>query len=113
MSDASHIAVIIASTRQGRTADNVARWFFPLIEERADMTAELVDLRDFQLPYYDHVKPASMLTRDEEPREWSDVVSRADGFVFLTPEYNHSIPAVLKSALDAIYTEWNRKPMAV
>lgn len=109
-----HILVILGSTRQGRFGETVARWLFPIVESREDLSAEMVDLRDWKLPYYDrpNVAAASEYDDDEKTRAWAEVVGRADGFLIITPEYNFGYPAVLKSALDAVYKEWNRKPVA-
>lgn len=110
--DLPHILVILASTRQGRFGEHVLRWFYPLVEQRADLIAEQVDLRDIMPPYYNAPVPASQMSPADEPQPWASQVGRADAFVIITPEYNHGYPAVLKSALDAVYTEWNRKPVA-
>ncbi len=107
-----HVVVILGSTRQQRFGDKVAGWFMSRTDERTDMTFELVDLRDWMFPYYDRPLPASVAEYDDEGRRWAEVIGPADGFVIITPEYNHGYPAVLKSALDAVYREWNRKPVA-
>ena len=110
-----HILVIEGSTRATRFGATVARWLMPIVEARTDLTSELADLRDWTFPYYDRDKSASLTTpEDYEPeiRPWAEVVGRADGYIIITPEYNHGYPAVLKSALDALYTEWVRKPVA-
>jgi NAD(P)H-dependent FMN reductase len=107
-----HIVVILGSTRQGRFGETVARWFMTRTEERTDLTFQLVDLRDWQLPYYDRPLPATRGEYDEPALRWAEVVGPADGFIVITPEYTHGYPAVLKSALDAVYQEWVRKPIA-
>ncbi|HWE62225.1 MAG TPA: NAD(P)H-dependent oxidoreductase [Chloroflexota bacterium] len=110
-----HILTILASTRQGRFGDTVARWLFPLVERRDDLTAELVDLRAWLLPYYDRPIAAAASTPadyEADVQPWAQLVGKADGFLVITPEYNHGYPAALKSALDAVYAEWNRKPIA-
>ncbi len=107
-----HILVIIGSTREGRFGDRVAKWFMSRTEERTDMTFSLVDLRDWVFPYYDRPLPATVSEYDEQAQRWADVVGPADGFVIITQEYNHGYTAVLKSALDAVYREWIRKPIA-
>lgn len=110
-----HILVIEASTRATRFADTVARWLMPIVEARPDITSELADLRDWNFPYYDRDKSASLTSpEDYEPeiQSWAEMVGRADGYIIITPEYNHGYPAVLKSALDALYSEWVRKPVA-
>jgi NAD(P)H-dependent FMN reductase len=108
----AHILVIIGSTRQNRFGETVAKWFMTRAEERTDMTFAVADLRDWKLQYYDRPLPATRGDYDEEAQRWAAVVGPADGFVIVTPEYSHGYPAVLKSALDAIYHEWVRKPVA-
>ena len=112
MQDKAQILVIIGSTRQHRFAPTVAKWFMSRADERSDMAFTVADLRDWTLPYYDRPLPASRSEYDDESQRWADVVGAADGFVIVTPEYNHGYPAVLKSALDAVYHEWVRKPVA-
>lgn len=107
------IAIIIASTRQARFADKPAAWLLEQVNKRDDMQFELVDLRDYDLPFFDEV--ASNLwvpSQDERAVAWQKKVGEFDGYIFLTAEYNHSIPGSLKNALDQAYTEWNRKPAA-
>lgn len=111
-SDKLHILVIIGSTRQNRFGETVAKWFMTRAAERTDMTFEVADLRDWKLQYYDRPLPATRGDYDEEAQRWAAVVGPADGFIVVTPEYSHGYPAVLKSALDAIYQEWVRKPIA-
>jgi NAD(P)H-dependent FMN reductase len=109
------IAVVLGSTRQGRIGDRVAHWIHRLAAERAAFTAQLVDLRDWPLPFFDQPKPtklAELSYGDDLLRRWVNLVSSQDGFVFVTPEYNHGYPAVLKNALDHAYAGWNRKPAA-
>jgi NAD(P)H-dependent FMN reductase len=110
--DAPRILVIIGSTRQNRFGETVATWFMSRAEERTDLTFSVVDLRDWKLQYYDRPLPATRGEYDEEAQRWAAVVGPADGFVIVTPEYSHGYPAVLKSALDAVYNEWVRKPVA-
>jgi NAD(P)H-dependent FMN reductase len=110
--DRPHVLIIIGSTRDKRFGEIVARWFLSRTDERTDMTVELADLRDWMFQYYDRPLPATVAEYDEQAQRWAEVVGRADGFVIVTPEYNHGYPAVLKSALDAVYREWNRKPVA-
>jgi NAD(P)H-dependent FMN reductase len=105
------IAVIIGSTRPTRFADKPARWIFKQAQARDDMEVELVDLRDFQLPFFDE-KASNMWVPSENPEavRWQQTVARFDGFIFVVAEYNHSITAALKNALDEAYKEWVRKP---
>ena len=105
------IAVIIGSTRPTRLADKPAQWIFKQARARDDMEVELVDLRDFQLPFFDE-KATNMWMPSENPEavRWQQTIARFDGFIFVVAEYNHSITAALKNALDEAYKEWNRKP---
>ena len=119
MSTATHespprILVILGSAREHRFGGVVARWFMGQAEQRSDLAFELADLRDWQHGYYARAKPAaaSDYEGDDEAKRWAEVVGRADGFVIISPEYNYGYPAVLKSALDSVYREWNRKPVS-
>jgi len=103
------IMVILGSTREGRVGETVARWLMRQLEHRTEADFELVDLRDYPLPIYEG--PSSD-RRDAVVERWSAKVAAADGYVIITPEYNHGYPAALKSALDHAYAEWNRKPVA-
>jgi NAD(P)H-dependent FMN reductase len=80
-------------------------------EERTDLTFQFVDLRDWPFPYYDRLALPSRGDYDEMSQRWAEIIGPADGFVIITPEYNHGYPALLKSALDAVYREWVRKPV--
>lgn len=107
------IAIIIGSTRATRFADKPAAWLLEKAQARDDMTFDLVDLRDVDLPFFDEVA-SNLWVPSKDPRAvaWQEKLAGYDGFIFLTPEYNHSISGVLKNALDQAYKEWNRKPMA-
>ena len=108
-----HIAIIISSTREARFADKPAAWLLENAQKRDDMTFELVDLRDFDLPFFDEkASNAWMPSEDPKAVAWQKKVAEFDGYLFLTAEYNHSITGALKNALDQAYVEWNRKPMA-
>lgn len=107
------IAIILGSTRQGRFGERPARWLHKLAEARGDAEYRLVDLRDHPLPFFDSPAPPAATPVDHpEARRFVATIGECDGFVFVTPEYNHSIPGVLKNAIDHAYAEWNRKPAA-
>jgi NAD(P)H-dependent FMN reductase len=110
-SETPRILVILGSTREGRFGETVAAWFNGIAEAREDLQAVPVDLRDYELPFFDNVKSPSSGVIAEEAREWAELVDGADGFVMITPEYNRSFPAVLKNAIDHLYKEWNNKPV--
>lgn len=110
-----NLKVILASTRQGRQGEKVASWVMRELKNNTQFTTELLDLRDYELPYYEDSISAGMLKQPYTPslrQKWAEKIEEADAFIVITPEYNHSFPAVLKSALDAIYHEWNNKAIA-
>ncbi|HEX5201067.1 MAG TPA: NAD(P)H-dependent oxidoreductase [Actinoplanes sp.] len=104
------IAVVLGSTRPGRNGEAVARWMYDLAGKRSDAEFELLDIADFDLPMLDEPVPPSMgQYSHEHTRRWAAKVAEFDGYVFVTPEYNHSTSAALKNALDHVYAEWNNK----
>jgi NAD(P)H-dependent FMN reductase len=107
------IAIILGSTRPGRNGEAVAKWVRDIAVKRDDATFELVDLADFPLPHFDEPgSPAWGNYQNEHTKAWSAKIAQYDGFVFVTPEYNHSTSGVLKNALDYLYNEWNNKAAA-
>jgi NAD(P)H-dependent FMN reductase len=107
----TRIGIIIGSTRPGRKGDAVARWVHDIASRRDDATFDLVDLADYHLPHLDEPRPAAHGAHYTKPHThaWADAISRYDGYVFVTPEYNHAPPGVLKNAIDYLYTEWHNK----
>jgi NAD(P)H-dependent FMN reductase len=106
------IQIIIASTREQRRGEPIGGWFAELAGQREDLMAEVVDLAELQLPFLTHATPpVSIESRDGVALEWSEKVARADGYVVVTPEYNHGYPAALKNAIDHLFSEWARKPI--
>lgn len=107
------IAVIVGTTRQNRFGDKPAHWILSHLEQRAGVSARLLDLRDFAMPFFEEaVAPARRGTTayaHEAVQRWTAAIAAADGFVIVTPEYNHGPTAVLKNAIDWVYAEWNRK----
>ncbi|MEV7095872.1 NAD(P)H-dependent oxidoreductase [Amycolatopsis sp. NPDC051045] len=103
------IGIVLGSTRPGRVGDQVARWVHERAGRRADAAFELVDLRDHPLPHLEEPPGFSGRYADERTRAWAAVVASCDGFVLVTPEYNHSVPGVLKNAMDHVHVEWNTK----
>ncbi len=105
------IGVIISTTRVGRFADRPTEWFMGIASQRTDAVFEVVDLRDHPMPFFDEPRsPVVAPPRNEAALRWAKKLGELDGFVFVTAEYNHGIPAVLKNALDYAYAEYNRKP---
>lgn len=109
-----HIAVIIGSTRDSRFADKPAAWLFENVSKREDMSFELIDLRDYDLPFFNEVASNAWVpSQDPRAVRWQEKLAEFDGYIFLTAEYNRAVPGALKNALDQAYKEWNRKPAAV
>jgi NAD(P)H-dependent FMN reductase len=108
------LQVITGTTREGRFSERVAPWVMDRLGQRDDFEVELLDLRDHPLPFFDGDAPAKTGRdyADDAVVRFGRVVDRADGYVFLTAEYNHGYPAVLKNALDSTFVEWRRKPVS-
>src|SRR5689334_2007635 len=106
----TRIGIILGSTRPNRNGEQVAKWVYDIASRRSDAEFELVDLRDYPLPHLDEPLPPSMgQYQNEHTKQWADKIASFDGFVFVTPEYNHSTSGVLKNAIDFLYAEWNNK----
>jgi NAD(P)H-dependent FMN reductase len=104
------IAVIVGSTRPGRKALDVANWVLDIAGMRGDAMFELVDIEAFNLPLLDEPVPPSMgQYAKAHTRTWAAKVAEFDGYVFVTPEYNHGTSGALKNAIDFVYKEWNNK----
>ena len=104
------IGIILGSTRPGRRGEQVANWVLEQASKRDSATYELVDLADFALPHLDEVASASQgRYENDHTKAWAAAIAQYDGFVFVTPEYNHSTSGALKNAIDFIYAEWNNK----
>ena len=107
------IGVVIGSTRPGRFGDKPAEWIASIAKARGDLDVEIVDLRDFPMPFFDEEKsPAWAPSRNEAARAWQKKVAELDGFIITAAEYNRGPTAVLKNALDYAYREWVRKPVS-
>jgi len=104
------IAIIIGSTRPGRNSEAVAKWVYEIAKKRHDAEFELVDIKDFELPLLDEPMPPSMGQYSKpHTKRWAAKINSFDGFVFVTPEYNHGISGALKNAIDFLFAEWNNK----
>jgi NAD(P)H-dependent FMN reductase len=105
------IGVIIGTTRAGRFADRPTEWLLAIANQRTDAVFEVVDLRDYPMPFFDEPRgPMAVPPKNEIALRWAKKLAELDGFVFITAEYNHGMSAVLKNALDYAYAEFNRKP---
>lgn len=108
------IAIILGSTRPGRNGKQVADWILEQAARREDAEFELVDLADHPLPHLDEPMPPAMgQYKNDHTRKWAEKIAEFDGYVFVTPEYNHSTSGVLKNAIDYLHREWNNKAAAL
>lgn len=108
------IQVILGSTRPERQSEKVGRWVVEQISKNEEIEAELIDLRDWPLPFYNEVSGLLSLQGElsvDIAKKWQQKIKEADGYIIVTPEYNHGYSAVLKNALDYAYFEWNKKPV--
>src|SRR5947207_15872724 len=104
------IAIIIGSTRPGRKAEAVAKWVYEIAQNRSDAEFELVDIKDFDLPLLDEpVSPIMGQYNKPHTKTWAAKIGSFDGYVFVTPEYNHGISGALKNSIDFLFGEWNNK----
>lgn len=110
------IKIILGSTRPKRFSEHPGRWILGLAEKMDGIEPEVLDLRDYPLPFYEESmtpSDAKDVGHDKEVvRRWAGKIEEGDGFIIVAPEYNHGYPAVLKNALDYVWYPWNRKPVA-
>jgi NAD(P)H-dependent FMN reductase len=107
------IGIIVGSTRPGRHARAVADWVLGQTSGRPGAGYEIIDLADYPLPHLDEPMPPSYgQYQHDHTKAWASTIGGYDGFIFVTPEYNHSTSGVLKNAIDYLYAEWNNKAAA-
>ncbi|HEV7345712.1 MAG TPA: NAD(P)H-dependent oxidoreductase [Devosia sp.] len=108
------IAVIISSTRPTRFGELPAKWILEKANGRPEIEAEILDLRDFDLPFFDEMA-SNLWMPSSNPNavKWQNKISEFDGYIFVTAEYNRSITGALKNALDQAYVNWNKKPFGI
>jgi NAD(P)H-dependent FMN reductase len=113
------LQILVGSTRDGRHADTVLGWLLPLAQARADFAVEVLDLRDWPLPIFQETEAtvgnfADPTFSDPLVKRWNQKIKEADAYVFVTPEYNHGVPAVLKNAIDSVFCTFGfrHKPVA-
>jgi NAD(P)H-dependent FMN reductase len=107
------IGVIIGTAREGRVTDRLAKWVGVELEGKAEY--EIIDLADYPLPFVNEASPRYNPERKAAPevQRWLDKVAEFDGYVIVTPEYNRSIPGILKNALDSLDYQMEQKPVAL
>ena len=107
------IGVVIGSNRPSRVGPTVAKWFMDEVKDTPNVEFHLVDLAELKLPFFDEPEsPMKGNYQNDHTKKWAAIVESLDGFVFVTPEYNHGHVAYLKNAIDFLYAEWSRKPVA-
>lgn len=113
MSDAAlNIKVIAGSTRESRFSDKAANWIADLLKKQPNVNAEVLDLRDYEMPFFNEAATPSSKQepyKNEAVARFTQKIAEGDAFVIVTPEYNRGTSAVLKNALDWVYQEWNNK----
>lgn len=104
------IGIIIGSTRPERVGEDVGKWVYEQSKRHNDVEFELLDIIDYNLPLLDEPYPAGMqkYTKDHT-KKWSEKINEFDGYIVVTPEYNHSTSAALKNAIDYLNAEWANK----
>jgi len=107
------IAVIVGTTRAARFGHKPAQWIADIASQRDDMVVEVLDLREYPMPFFDEVASNAWVpSQNEVARRWQKKIADFDGYIFVSAEYNRGVPAALKNALDYAYPEWNKKPAA-
>jgi len=109
------IQIIVGTTRQGRFSEKAASYIYQEAKTRKEIEAEIVDLRDYPMPFFDEPTSPAMFEvmkheyTNEFVKKWLAKIAEADGYIIITAEYNHGYPAVLKNAIDYRFKEWNKK----
>src|SRR5690606_24673029 len=101
--------------REGRFADRAAQWIAEELAKQEDVIAEVIDLRDYEMPFFNEAETPSVKSKPythEAVARFTNKIAEGDAFVMVSPEYNHSTSGVLKNAIDWVSQEWNNKPVA-
>ena len=108
------LKVIVASTRPGRIGLPIGEWFTQQAEQLPEFSVELLDLGKINLPFYDEPNhPKMQQYVHQHTKDWSAKIADGDAFIFIVPEYNFSMPATIKNAIDYLYYEWANKPSLI
>ncbi len=112
MGEKLKLKIILGSIREGRFSEKILPWVRAQVDKHGGFDAEVVDLRDYVMPFFDQAEtPASKKApyANEAVARWTGKIAEADAFLFIMPEYDRSVPGVLKNAIDWVYPEWNLK----
>lgn len=108
------VHLILSSTRQKRLGEPLSHWLKSHLEKTHNLKLEIIDLAKEDLPFFDSaISPATAPVSTPAGKAWASKISQTDRIIFLTPEYNRSIPAALKNAIDYLSAEWKDKPAAI
>ncbi|MDD4673389.1 MAG: NAD(P)H-dependent oxidoreductase [Bacteroidales bacterium] len=107
-----HIEIISASVREGRNSHRVARFFQSYLEQNKLATSHILDLKEYSFPLFNE-RLHLQKNPSQKALDFTERIKTADGVIMVTPEYNGGYPASLKNAIDLLYTQWRRKPIAI
>ena len=102
-----YIPIILGTARAGRESEKAVDYVLSEVRGRTEIETEIIDVRDYRLPATDNSEES------EQAKRWGERAEKADGFIIITPEYNHGYPGELKMFLDMIYDQYARKPVAI
>lgn len=102
-----YIPIILGTARQGRRSEMAAKFVLSQVARHPEIETELLDVRDFRLPATDNSG------QSEIAQKWAEKVTEADGFIIVSPEYNHGYPGELKMMLDMLYEQYGKKPVGL
>lgn len=109
------LKIITGSVRDGRFSEKAAAWIDAELRKQEGLAVELLDLRDYEMPFFNEAETPSMKSKpyeNEAVARFTTKIGEGDAYVIVTPEYNRGTSGVLKNALDWVYQEWNKKPVA-
>lgn len=110
------IGIILGSIREGRIGESVAQWVLEQAKQRDDATFELVDLAEYAVPLLTSATvPGAANKQYDDPNvtQWGATIDELDGYIFVTAEYNHSVPGAFKNAFDSLGSEWSNKALGL
>ena len=109
------VLTVIGSARKGRVAEKINQHIHDAASTIEGIELTTADLQELALPFFDHEETPSSPTyapTNEQVKKWSALVTEADAVLFITPEYNHTLSAIQKNAIDSLFTEWQDKPVS-
>ena len=107
-----NIVILSSSVREGRASNRVATYFQNYIKENNIGETDLVDLMELDFPIF-HERLKNLKEPPQNLVEFTNRIKNTDGIILVTPEYNGGYPASIKNAIDVLYDEWHRKPIAI